>query len=365
MAGAGRRAGHRGHRRAAGIRPGPGAHRRPGAQRPARPGAVAGGGDRRRYVRREPAAPGAHAAAVWPVLGRRGRPRLQGRSRRRSSRAITAHVPGIVRLDLRPARHRADRQRGRARDRPGPGPRAGYARRPCWPVAHRTRSGEIVLGTSVLRLGRQGSRAAGAGHAAGRAAAPAVIVGRAVFPYFGQGSFTPTDLGEGAVVTAAMLAPQSSAGNGARLQLRAAEVRPRAPPDRGHRRVRPGHGYRSAPPWSSPRAWSPTSARTASGDYARIDATPEILAGVLAVLGLAVLAQFAMSSARRRRREFAILKTLGLLRRQLAAITAWQVTALTAAGPAGRPAARRGRRALGLGAVRQTRSACPPTPSRR
>jgi len=67
-----------------------------------------------------------------------------------------------------------------------------------------------------------------------------------------------------------------------------------------------------------------------ASNYARIDATPEILAGVLAVLGLAVLGQFAMSSARRRRREFAVLKTLGLLRRQLAAITAWQVTVLTA-----------------------------------
>ena len=38
---------------------------------------------------------------------------------------------------------------------------------------------------------------------------PAVIVGRAIFPYFGQGSFTPTDLGEGALVTAATLTPQS------------------------------------------------------------------------------------------------------------------------------------------------------------
>jgi len=66
-----------------------------------------------------------------------------------------------------------------------------------------------------------------------------------------------------------------------------------------------------------------------ASNYARIDATPEVLAGVLAVLGLAVLGQFGMSSARRRRREFAMLKTLGLLRRQLAAITAWQVTALT------------------------------------
>jgi predicted lysophospholipase L1 biosynthesis ABC-type transport system permease subunit len=64
-------------------------------------------------------------------------------------------------------------------------------------------------------------------------------------------------------------------------------------------------------------------------NYARIDDTPEVLAGILAVLGLAALGQFAVLSARRRRRDFAILKTLGLLRRQLTAVTAWQVTTLT------------------------------------
>jgi predicted lysophospholipase L1 biosynthesis ABC-type transport system permease subunit len=34
-------------------------------------------------------------------------------------------------------------------------------------------------------------------------------------------------------------------------------------------------------------------------------------------------------SGRRRRRDFAILKTLGLFRRQVSAITAWQVSTLT------------------------------------
>jgi len=65
-------------------------------------------------------------------------------------------------------------------------------------------------------------------------------------------------------------------------------------------------------------------------NYARIDGTPEVLAGILALLGLAVLAQFAVASARRRRRDFAILRTLGLLRGQLIAITAWQAAAMTA-----------------------------------
>ena len=65
-------------------------------------------------------------------------------------------------------------------------------------------------------------------------------------------------------------------------------------------------------------------------NYAAIDATPEILAGVLAVLGLAVLAQFILASARRRRRDFALLKVLGMFRRDLSAVAFWQVATVTA-----------------------------------
>jgi hypothetical protein len=54
-----------------------------------------------------------------------------------------------------------------------------------------------------------------------------------------------------------------------------------------------------------------------------------ILAGVLAVMGLAVLAQFILTSARRRRRDFAMLKVLDMLRRDLSAVAFWQVAAST------------------------------------
>ena len=43
-----------------------------------------------------------------------------------------------------------------------------------------------------------------------------LITGSAVFPYFGQGSFTSTDVGEGAETIAAVLAPQATAANAAR-----------------------------------------------------------------------------------------------------------------------------------------------------
>ena len=51
-----------------------------------------------------------------------------------------------------------------------------------------------------------------------------------------------------------------------------------------------------------------------------------MLAALLAALGVAVLAQLAVVSGRRRRHEFAMLKALGLLRRQVSEVAAWQVS---------------------------------------
>ena len=60
-----------------------------------------------------------------------------------------------------------------------------------------------------------------------------------------------------------------------------------------------------------------------------IDGTPEVLAALLAGLGLAVLGQLIVMSGRRLQRDFAIMKALGLLRRQVRWITAWQMTSVT------------------------------------
>jgi ABC-type antimicrobial peptide transport system permease subunit len=64
-------------------------------------------------------------------------------------------------------------------------------------------------------------------------------------------------------------------------------------------------------------------------NYASIESTPAALAALLAVVGTAVLGQFIVVSGRRRRRDFAILKALGMFRRQVSAITAWQVSTVT------------------------------------
>jgi ABC-type lipoprotein release transport system permease subunit len=191
-------------------------------------------------------------------------------------------------------------------------------------------SHQIVLGTSVLR--RTGRRVGQSVPVTINGRHESVrIVGRAVFPDFGQGGFTPTDLGNGAETAASLLAPPAAG-------------RP-APPSRasynfvlirfapGPRQAAHIAAFRRSMAATCAQAGLTTCVRTDQRPngvtgYARIDATPEVLAAVLAVLGLAVLGQLMVASARRRRRDFAILKTLGLARRQLSSITAWQASTL-------------------------------------
>ena len=191
-------------------------------------------------------------------------------------------------------------------------------------------AGQIALGGSVLRqLGLRVGQTVTVSTPAGTR--PMLITGSAVFPYFGQGSFTPTDAGEGAETTAAVLAPLANVGNGGPGGYNFALVS-----------FAPGPA-RAAHIAAFQRAWSSFCAAIQQDtclvtdqrpntvtNFAAIDATPEVLAGVLAVLGLAVLAQFILASARRRRRDFALLKVLGMFRRDLSAVAFWQVATVTA-----------------------------------
>jgi hypothetical protein len=74
-------------------------------------------------------------------------------------------------------------------------------------------------------------------------------------------------------------------------------------------------------------------------NYRSIGATPAFLAAGLAIGAVAALALTLIASVRRRRRDLALLKTLGLTRRQLASCVAWQSAAAAAVGiAAGIPA---------------------------
>ena len=66
-------------------------------------------------------------------------------------------------------------------------------------------------------------------------------------------------------------------------------------------------------------------------NYAAIRDTPLALGAVLALLAVGTLAHVLLTGLRRRRRELAVLKTLGLVRSQLLRVAAWQATALAAA----------------------------------
>ena len=185
--------------------------------------------------------------------------------------------------------------------------------------------GEIVLGTSTLR---QISRHVGEhvtvtinGHRVRER-----IVGRAVFPDFGQGGFTPTDLGQGALTSIRLLAQSAGPGQGFGFVLVSfTRGQPQTAAMASFKRSVAGfcHSRQPAPCLAIDQRPNGISS------YTQIDRTPAVLATLLAILGAAVLGQFIVLSGRRRRREFAILKALGLLRRQVTCITAWQVTILT------------------------------------
>jgi FtsX-like permease family len=67
-------------------------------------------------------------------------------------------------------------------------------------------------------------------------------------------------------------------------------------------------------------------------NYRSMGAMPAVLAGGLAAGAVAALGLTLIASLRRRRRDFALLKTLGFTRAQLAATVAWQGTVIAAAG---------------------------------
>ncbi len=159
------------------------------------------------------------------------------------------------------------------------------------------------------------------------------VVGEAIFPSFGVGTYTPTGLGDGAAVFAPLLPPSSIAC-------------PRHAACYGFFLVR----FRPGTPGTVISAFSRrfVSALTAGGcpagtcqaltaaapaaisNYSRVRATPLVLGGLLALLAVALLAQVLVTTTRRRRKDLAVVKTLGFLRRQVSAAVAWQATALAA-----------------------------------
>ena len=201
---------------------------------------------------------------------------------------------------------------------PGVGPLVGPTL-----VSGRLPSGpsEIALGASVLRS---------AGRRVGQDITVSVngaqrrmhIVGQAVFPAFDQGSFTSTDLGLGAIVTAADLVPPGEPVSDSSVFVL---VRFAPGPDQARQVGSFGRASASYCGGVQQSTCFVTSQPPFDvGNYARIEGVPEVLAVVLAALGVAALAQLMVVWVQRRRREIAILKTIGFVRRQILSLVAWQ-----------------------------------------
>ena len=65
-------------------------------------------------------------------------------------------------------------------------------------------------------------------------------------------------------------------------------------------------------------------------NFGRVEGTPYLLGAVLATLSIVTLTYLLLSALRRRRRDLAILKTLGFVRRQVRSMIACQATTLVA-----------------------------------
>jgi hypothetical protein len=184
---------------------------------------------------------------------------------------------------------------------------------------------EIVLGTKTLAAARrhvgQTVMVATQGENTPR---PMQIVGRAVFPFFGQGEVTPTGLGDGV----ALLDPEPHPG-GFNFFL----VAMVPGPTEHDNLARLARNLTTTRMCSSGHqaCGAVTAQRPADvNNYARIKSTPLALAGVLAVLAVATVAHLLVTSIRRRRRDLAVLKALGFVRRQVSTAVACQATAVVA-----------------------------------
>jgi hypothetical protein len=161
---------------------------------------------------------------------------------------------------------------------------------------------------------------------------PMRVVGRAVFPAFGLGIFTPTGLGDGAIVSTAA-AGRTDLPPGAFSFLLVDFARDASPAtiDRVTRACKlPELAVNLC---QTLRTQQPPVIQ----GYARVRNLPWVLTGILAALGTMTLAHGLVTTVRRRRRDLAILKTLGFVRKQVSAAVAWQATALMSVALIGLP----------------------------
>lgn len=167
----------------------------------------------------------------------------------------------------------------------------------------------------------------------GRARQVMRIVGVAVSPSFSRGSFTATDLGSGAAVQAAVLSEQSPqtgcAGKNTCYNFFLLRYRAGADVRADGARLQAAVTASGCPPGSCLVSTDqrPSDIR----NYTGVRDTPLLLGTVLGLLAVATMLHVLLTSVRRRRRDLAVLKALGLRPSQVLGTVLWQASALVAA----------------------------------
>jgi ABC-type lipoprotein release transport system permease subunit len=170
---------------------------------------------------------------------------------------------------------------------------------------------EVLLGTNTLEDAAVGDVVK---LQVGQATAPMEVVGRGVLPELGGFEL---GLGKGAVTTfegLKRLVPD------ALRNLFLVRVAAGVDPNTALAELPQEYGIYGA---ATPRG---------IGDFGRVDSMPYVIAGLFGAMAAAALAHTLVTAVGRRRRELAILKTLGFTRSQVLSAVAWQATALALLG---------------------------------
>jgi len=171
---------------------------------------------------------------------------------------------------------------------------------------------------------------------------PLTIVGTATMPTVGQSNVLHTSMGTGALASAQLLGPAAASCAGP-PGMTFVRLRPGLSAAAGlaaMRRVTAGVNRELAavspasPCHGDVLGVLPVQHPAQIANYTALSAAPSLLAAGLAGGAVAALLLTLFASVRRRRRDLAVLKTIGFTRRQLAATVAWQATVAAIVGSA-------------------------------
>ena len=190
---------------------------------------------------------------------------------------------------------------------------------------------ELVLGSEIIaRLGVRVGDTVDVD--TGDGARPMLLTGRGVFPQMGQGSFSATGLGIGAQLGGGSLVsfgdfetvPPDYELDGRRYNFVAIDVDGSPSAIDAELTQIEASALEDGALAFVRRDQPPTKIR----DLAQVRLVPAAMAGVLALVAAAALAHLLLTSVRERRRELALLRTLGFSGRQLHACVGWHASVI-------------------------------------